>query len=236
MLEQVRSFNRAVTQSIGALHDHYLSSSVPLGAARVLWEIGDGCDVRELRDQRNPVAEREAAVPMAGAPPRLAAVRPVGEELRPERTDRTVPDHVVDGGDRAEERQDERTDLRQEDPRVDDVRAEVRERSAERDRGVGIRGLEDRPQASRRADAGVLGLDRLSRDARPAREQPHLDAARHEPSAQVLRLDLGAARQARVVVEEENPHARAEDRDGPAPAASHSAVRRIASRRGIPGT
>ena len=49
MLEQVRSFNRAVTQSIGALHDHYLSSSVPLGAARVLWEIGDGCDVRELR-------------------------------------------------------------------------------------------------------------------------------------------------------------------------------------------
>jgi DNA-binding MarR family transcriptional regulator/GNAT superfamily N-acetyltransferase len=49
MLEQVRSFNRVVTQSIGALHDHYLSRSLPLGAARVLWEIGDGCDVRELR-------------------------------------------------------------------------------------------------------------------------------------------------------------------------------------------
>jgi DNA-binding MarR family transcriptional regulator/GNAT superfamily N-acetyltransferase len=49
MLEQVRSFNRLVTQSVGALHDHYLSRNLPLGEARVLWEIGDGCDVRELR-------------------------------------------------------------------------------------------------------------------------------------------------------------------------------------------
>ena len=49
MLGQVRSFNRAVTQSIGALHDDYLSRSLPLGEARVLWEVGDGCDVRELR-------------------------------------------------------------------------------------------------------------------------------------------------------------------------------------------
>jgi DNA-binding MarR family transcriptional regulator/GNAT superfamily N-acetyltransferase len=50
MLDQVRSFNRLVTQSVGALHDHYLSRSLPLGEARVLWEIGpDGCDVRTLR-------------------------------------------------------------------------------------------------------------------------------------------------------------------------------------------
>lgn len=49
MLDQVRSFNRIVTQSIGALQDDYLSRSLPLGAARVLWEIADGCDVRELR-------------------------------------------------------------------------------------------------------------------------------------------------------------------------------------------
>ncbi|MFL5927421.1 MAG: GNAT family N-acetyltransferase [Gaiellaceae bacterium] len=49
MLEQVRSFNRVVTQSIGALHDHYLSRNLPLGEARLLWEVGDGCDVRELR-------------------------------------------------------------------------------------------------------------------------------------------------------------------------------------------
>jgi DNA-binding MarR family transcriptional regulator/GNAT superfamily N-acetyltransferase len=50
MLEQVRSFNRLVTQSVGALQDHYLTRSLPLGEARVLWEIGpEGCDVRTLR-------------------------------------------------------------------------------------------------------------------------------------------------------------------------------------------
>jgi DNA-binding MarR family transcriptional regulator len=47
---QVRRFNRAVTQRVGALHDHYLARDRPLGEARVLWEIGpDGCDVRTLR-------------------------------------------------------------------------------------------------------------------------------------------------------------------------------------------
>jgi DNA-binding MarR family transcriptional regulator/GNAT superfamily N-acetyltransferase len=50
MIEQVRSFNRLVTQSVGALQDHYLSRRLPLGEARVLWEIGhEGCDVRMLR-------------------------------------------------------------------------------------------------------------------------------------------------------------------------------------------
>jgi len=49
-IEQVRRFNRLVTQSVGALEDHYLSRRLPLGEARVLWEIGpDGCDVRTLR-------------------------------------------------------------------------------------------------------------------------------------------------------------------------------------------
>src|SRR3954468_14063083 len=46
---QVRSFNRVVTQSVGALQDHYLSRRLPLGEARVLWEIGEGCDLRTLR-------------------------------------------------------------------------------------------------------------------------------------------------------------------------------------------
>src|SRR3954453_14369275 len=48
--ERVRSFNRVVVQAVGALHDHYLSRDLPLGEARVLWEIGPaGCDVRALR-------------------------------------------------------------------------------------------------------------------------------------------------------------------------------------------
>jgi DNA-binding MarR family transcriptional regulator/ribosomal protein S18 acetylase RimI-like enzyme len=50
--EQVRRFNRVVTQRIGALDDHYLSRDRPLGEARLLWEIGpDGTDTRSLRQR-----------------------------------------------------------------------------------------------------------------------------------------------------------------------------------------
>jgi DNA-binding MarR family transcriptional regulator/GNAT superfamily N-acetyltransferase len=50
MVEQVRRFNRTVTQRVGALDDHYLARARPLGAARVLWEIGEqGCDLKALR-------------------------------------------------------------------------------------------------------------------------------------------------------------------------------------------
>jgi DNA-binding MarR family transcriptional regulator len=48
-IERVRSFNRTVTERIGALQDAYLASARPLGADRVLWEIGDGADLRALR-------------------------------------------------------------------------------------------------------------------------------------------------------------------------------------------
>jgi DNA-binding MarR family transcriptional regulator/GNAT superfamily N-acetyltransferase len=49
---QVRSFNRLVTERVGALEDHYLSTDRPLGEARVLWEVGeDGCDIRLLRSR-----------------------------------------------------------------------------------------------------------------------------------------------------------------------------------------
>jgi len=49
---RVRSFNRLVSQRIGALDDHYLSRDRPLGEARLLWEIGeDGADLRDLRER-----------------------------------------------------------------------------------------------------------------------------------------------------------------------------------------
>jgi DNA-binding MarR family transcriptional regulator/GNAT superfamily N-acetyltransferase len=52
MVSHVRSFNRTVTQRIGALHDHFLARSRPLGQARLLWEIGPGgSDVRMLRSR-----------------------------------------------------------------------------------------------------------------------------------------------------------------------------------------
>src|SRR5437764_710746 len=50
--EQVRRFNRTVTQRVGALNDKYLARDRPLGEARLLWEIGpDGCEVRTLRSR-----------------------------------------------------------------------------------------------------------------------------------------------------------------------------------------
>lgn len=49
-LDQVRSFNRVVTQRVGALQEPYLARKRSLGASRVLWEIGTGgTDVRTIR-------------------------------------------------------------------------------------------------------------------------------------------------------------------------------------------
>ncbi|MFE4873794.1 GNAT family N-acetyltransferase [Streptomyces sp. NPDC056682] len=51
-IEQVRRFNRTVTERVGVLHEHYLGRDRPIGEARLLWEIGeDGQDVRRLRER-----------------------------------------------------------------------------------------------------------------------------------------------------------------------------------------
>ena len=50
MVDQVRRFNRVVTERVGALDDRFLGRARPLGEARLLWEIGlDGGEVRLLR-------------------------------------------------------------------------------------------------------------------------------------------------------------------------------------------
>src|SRR5438874_1793631 len=50
LVEQVRSFNRTVTQTIGAIHDDYLGHKRPLGESRLLFEIGKaGATAAELR-------------------------------------------------------------------------------------------------------------------------------------------------------------------------------------------
>jgi DNA-binding MarR family transcriptional regulator/GNAT superfamily N-acetyltransferase len=52
LVDQVRRFNRTVTQRMGALDDTFLSRARPLGQARLLWEIGtDGAQVRALRSR-----------------------------------------------------------------------------------------------------------------------------------------------------------------------------------------
>lgn len=51
MIAAVRRFNRVVTQRVGALEDHFLATDRSLGEARMLWEIGEGCEVRALRER-----------------------------------------------------------------------------------------------------------------------------------------------------------------------------------------
>lgn len=52
MVDQIRRFNRTVTQRVGALNDAFLARDRPLGQARLLWEIGPhGSDVRLLRSR-----------------------------------------------------------------------------------------------------------------------------------------------------------------------------------------
>ncbi len=46
-----RRFNRYFTRRIGILDDHYLGQDRPLGEARLLFEIGDGASLRELRNR-----------------------------------------------------------------------------------------------------------------------------------------------------------------------------------------
>ena len=54
VVDQVRRFNRVVTERVGALDDRFLGRGRPLGEARLLWEIGpDGCEVRSLRERLN---------------------------------------------------------------------------------------------------------------------------------------------------------------------------------------
>ncbi|MFD7446535.1 GNAT family N-acetyltransferase [Streptomyces sp. NPDC059909] len=51
-IDQVRRFNRTVTERVGVLNEHYLGRDRPIGQARLLWEIGErGQDVRRLRER-----------------------------------------------------------------------------------------------------------------------------------------------------------------------------------------
>jgi DNA-binding MarR family transcriptional regulator/GNAT superfamily N-acetyltransferase len=48
-IELVRDFNRYYTRRLGVLTDHYLGLDRPWSESRLLFEIGDGADLRDLR-------------------------------------------------------------------------------------------------------------------------------------------------------------------------------------------
>ena len=94
MIDQIRGFNRTVTQRTGALDDAFLSRDRPLGQARLLWEIGaDGSDVRRLRSRlgldsgylsrmlRSLETDGLVAVEPSGADGRVRTARLTGDGL-----------------------------------------------------------------------------------------------------------------------------------------------------------
>jgi DNA-binding MarR family transcriptional regulator/GNAT superfamily N-acetyltransferase len=52
-IADVRRFNRTVTERLGVLRDRFLGRGRPLGEARLLWEIGEGAELRALRARLN---------------------------------------------------------------------------------------------------------------------------------------------------------------------------------------
>ena len=50
-IELVRDFNRFYTRRLGVLSDHYLGLDRPWSESRLLFEIGAGADLRDLRDR-----------------------------------------------------------------------------------------------------------------------------------------------------------------------------------------
>lgn len=121
VVARIRSFNRTVTQRIGVLEDEYLARGRPLGASRVLWEVGEGTDARTLRARLDldsgylsrllRALEDEGLVQTSPSPDdqRVKAVRltPAGRAERREldrRSDALATDLVASLGDGQEAR------------------------------------------------------------------------------------------------------------------------------------
>ena len=83
-ITQVRQFNRLVTQRVGALDDHFLGRDRPLGASRLLYEIGErgGADLRELRRRLGLDAGYVSRLVRGLAQERLVRLVPHPRDLR----------------------------------------------------------------------------------------------------------------------------------------------------------
>jgi DNA-binding MarR family transcriptional regulator/N-acetylglutamate synthase-like GNAT family acetyltransferase len=83
MVDQVRRFNRTVTQRAGALDDAFLARGRPLGQARLLWEIGpDGADIRQLRARLDLDSGYASRMLQALAAAGLASIQPSSADGR----------------------------------------------------------------------------------------------------------------------------------------------------------
>ena len=91
---QVRSFNRTVTERVGALQDSFLARGRPLGASRVLWEIGDGTDARALRERLGLDSGYLSRLLRGLEQEGLIAIEPEPDDRRVRRVSRTAAGHA----------------------------------------------------------------------------------------------------------------------------------------------
>src|SRR3954468_23282929 len=89
-IQAVRRFHRLVTQRAGALEEHFLGRNRPLGASRVLYEIGtNGSDLRELRERLNLDSGYLSRIVQALATEKLVSLRVDKEDERIRRAELT---------------------------------------------------------------------------------------------------------------------------------------------------
>jgi len=83
-IDEIRHFNRTVTERLGALSDNFLGLHRPLGESRILWEIGsdDGCEVRLLRARLGLDSGYTSRMLRALERSRLVTVRPSPTDRR----------------------------------------------------------------------------------------------------------------------------------------------------------
>ncbi|MGW3293555.1 bifunctional helix-turn-helix transcriptional regulator/GNAT family N-acetyltransferase [Streptomyces xiamenensis] len=146
-IEQVRRFNRTITERVGVLHDHYLGRDRPIGEARLLWEIGErGADVRRLRERlgldSGYVSRLLRALETAG----LVTVEPLPSDKRV----RTV--RLTDAG---------RTELDELDRRSDEMAGSLLEPLNTSQRARLVSAL---AEAERLLTAGTVSLDPVDPD------------------------------------------------------------------------
>src|SRR4051812_3556405 len=79
----VRSFNRTVTQRVGALGDRFLATARPLAMSRLLWEIGtEGGEVVMLRSRMGVDSGQMSRMLRALESEGLVAVTPSATDAR----------------------------------------------------------------------------------------------------------------------------------------------------------
>ena len=91
LIEQVRSFNRTVTQTIGALSQDYLGRHRPLGESRLMFEIGEaGATASELRARLDLDSGYLSRLLRSLERQRLAVTRPHPADKRVRRAELTA--------------------------------------------------------------------------------------------------------------------------------------------------